>query len=159
DRDRRDRQHDARLHRPARRRRPPAHRVAAHAPQAPHAERPGHQLRDVRVDLHAHVGAAARVPRAGTPVHHAAARRRRAAHQLRLRGRPLVLAVLADLGPASAVAGAAARHERPAVDHQRLRRARRHPLLAQDPALHGVVPRARARHPRDLHLRPRPRGL
>ena len=65
--------------------------------------------------------------------------------------------VLAGLGPADAVAGATARHQRSAHDHQRLRRARRHPLLAQGAALLRVPDRRRARHLGDLHLRPVPR--
>ena len=48
-----------------------------------------------------------------------------------LRRRQVGRPVLAGLGPADAVAGPAARHQRAAHDHQRLRRARRHPLLAE----------------------------
>src|SRR5205814_6701402 len=66
------------------------------------------------------------------PGDHERARRRRAAHQLRLRRRPLGVTVLAHLGPRAAVARRAARHQRAADDHQRLRRARPDALLAEE---------------------------
>src|SRR5450759_489694 len=131
-------------------------RVAACAAPVPRSALP-HQLRALQLDLHAAVRRTAGGPGSRPPADHECAGRRGATAQLRLRRRPLVLSVLADLGPVAALARRAARHKRAAHSDQRLRRARRHALPAEDAALHLGRPGPRARYAGDLHLRPQHR--
>ncbi|CAK7281549.1 hypothetical protein SGPA1_12342 [Streptomyces misionensis JCM 4497] len=104
--------------------------------------------------VHAPVRHRAGRPRHRPPGHPAGPGRRRLQGRLRLRRRPLGVPVVAGLGPGHAVARDAARRQRPAHGHQRLRRAACVPHVAQGPAVHRHGVDHPAGHAGDLHLRP-----
>ncbi|CAA9218472.1 MAG: Succinate dehydrogenase hydrophobic membrane anchor protein, partial [uncultured Arthrobacter sp.] len=121
----------------------------------PHPLLPG-QLRDGRLAVYAPVRGGPRGDDLRPPVDVPGGRRRHQPGRLRLRGRQVGQPHLAGLGPGDAVAGHAARNQRRAHHHQRLRGEELNPHVAQGRALHGHRRHHPPGHPGHLHLRSLP---